>query len=230
MDKDPRISHYTDGMSQLNMNSPQSPSPKLLSVSMHLGVSVHEQEDGTWAASEREGNVVWESLKGLRGDMGIEFLQIGWVGRQVPRAKHDALATELMLKHSCHPLFLTEQESEDFYHRFCKGVLWPTMNYSLANSRRFQGIEGLWRTYNKVMHYIADSVATHYRAGDVIWIHDYHLLCLPAFIRSRIPHAKIGFFLHCTFPSSELFRQIPIRESLLLGMLWFSFCIKMILS
>jgi len=33
-------------------------------------------------------------------------------------------------------------------------------------------------------------------ANDTIWIQNYHLLVLPSFLRKKLPHAKIGFFIH----------------------------------
>ena len=59
--------------------------------------------------------------------------------------------------------------------------------------------------------------------GDTVWVHDYHLMLLPAMIRekigARMPNVKIGFFLHTPFPSSEIYRILPVRNELLLGVL-----------
>lgn len=54
--------------------------------------------------------------------------------------------------------------------------------------------------------------------GDLIWAHDYQLSLLPALVRKRFPQARIGFFLHIPFPSSEVFRILPWREEILEGM------------
>jgi trehalose 6-phosphate synthase/phosphatase len=59
----------------------------------------------------------------------------------------------------------------------------------------------------------------NWKRGDIIWIHDYHLLLVPSMIRKKIPDAKIGFFLHVAFPSSEVFRCLAVRKELLEGML-----------
>lgn len=40
-------------------------------------------------------------------------------------------------------------------------------------------------------------------------MHDYHLMLCPAMIRQALPDAKIGFFLHTPFPTSELFKVLP---------------------
>ncbi|RUO95770.1 glycosyl transferase [Jimgerdemannia flammicorona] len=36
-------------------------------------------------------------------------------------------------------------------------------------------------------------------------------MLLPSMLRKLLPNAIIGFFLHIPFPSSELFRCLPIR-------------------
>ncbi|KAK7690737.1 hypothetical protein QCA50_005836 [Cerrena zonata] len=36
----------------------------------------------------------------------------------------------------------------------------------------------------------------------------------------KIPHIKIGFFLHTPFPSSEIYRILPVRREILLGILY----------
>jgi trehalose 6-phosphate synthase/phosphatase len=38
-------------------------------------------------------------------------------------------------------------------------------------------------------------------------------------LRARLPHAKIGFFLHIPFPSSEIFKILPWRAQILEGLL-----------
>lgn len=50
----------------------------------------------------------------------------------------------------------------------------------------------------------ADAIQDVYKDGDLIWVHDYHLTMLPQMLRNVLPAAKIGFFLHLPFPSSEV--------------------------
>ncbi|WOK97826.1 hypothetical protein Cni_G06534 [Canna indica] len=52
-----------------------------------------------------------------------------------------------------------------------------------------------------------------------VWIHDYHLLAAPTFLRRRSPRVKLEFFLHSPFPSFEIFRTIPVRDELLRALL-----------
>jgi trehalose 6-phosphate synthase/phosphatase len=53
----------------------------------------------------------------------------------------------------------------------------------------------------------------------LVWVNDYHLMLVPQLVRAKLPTAVIGFFLHVSFPSSEIFRCLSVREYLLRGML-----------
>jgi trehalose 6-phosphate synthase/phosphatase len=55
--------------------------------------------------------------------------------------------------------------------------------------------------------------------GDIIWVHDYHLMLLPQMIRETRPGISIGLFIHVTFPSFEIFRLLPWRHEVIEGML-----------
>lgn len=76
-----------------------------------------------------------------------------------------------------------------------------------------------WDAYLRVNELFAEKIVDLYRPGDLIFIQDYHFMPLPLMIRKRIPHAKIGFFFHTPFPTSELFRVLATREELLKGVL-----------
>ena len=95
-------------------------------------------------------------------------------------------------------------------------MLWPLFHYLLERVP----LDGHgWDTYRTVNERFADAVAAEYRPGDTIWVHDYQLMLVPEMVRTRIPDSRIGFFLHIPFPSSELFRVLPWRRALLLGVL-----------
>jgi len=65
----------------------------------------------------------------------------------------------------------------------------------------------------------ANRILEIYKPGDIVMIHDYHLLLLPSMLRQRIPHMYIAFFLHIPFPSSEFLRCLPRRKDILEGVL-----------
>ena len=76
-----------------------------------------------------------------------------------------------------------------------------------------------WKDYVRMNQGFADRILQIYQPGDIIWIHDYHLMMLPSILRQRIPNIYIGFFLHIPFPSSEYMRCLPRRKEILTGAL-----------
>ena len=82
--------------------------------------------------------------------------------------------------------------------------------------------EDRWNAYKEATRRFAQIVAKDVQDGDLVWIHDYHLMLLPQMLREAISedkYVKIGFFLHTPFPSSEIYRILPVRQELLLGVL-----------
>lgn len=117
-------------------------------------------------------------------------------------------------------VFVGDSEFEGHYTHFCHSVLWPALHYQMQESPRHTEYDDYsWKQYLKVNEIFADTIASHWQPGDRIWVHDYHLLALPALLRKRLPHAEIGFFLHTAFPSSEVFRCLNSRDALLDGLL-----------
>ena len=105
----------------------------------------------------------------------------------------------------------------DFYHGFCKQVLWQILHYQPYSPQVQE--KSYYEAYSKVNQLYADEIAKVYKPNDMVFVNDYHLFMLPMFLRKLIPDVKVGFFLHCPFPSSELFRCLPQRKALLEGML-----------
>jgi trehalose-6-phosphate synthase len=73
--------------------------------------------------------------------------------------------------------------------------------------------------YKQANQAYANAILAVLKPGDLIWIHDYHLLLAPRMIRTGAPDAHIGLFVHTPFPSSEVFRCLPRRKEILDGML-----------
>ena len=49
-----------------------------------------------------------------------------------------------------------------------------------------------------------DSVIPHIKEGDVVWVHDYHLMKLPKLLRDANLKISIVFYLHIPFPTSQV--------------------------
>ncbi len=143
--------------------------------------------------------------------------RVGWTGKPAPgHEQREQLARELKTARGQIPIFLDENTIRHYHDGFCHTSLWPLLHYLPGHAE----YEQEWfAAYQHVNHLFADIVTERYRTGDIIWVHDYHLMLVPQLIRERIPNARIGFFLHTPFPSYELFRCHPNRSELLAGTL-----------
>ena len=98
-------------------------------------------------------------------------------------------------------------------------ILWPLLHYHPAE---ITFSEDGWQAYKAVNRLFAQTLAKEVEEGDLVWVHDYHLMLLPEMLREEIDPAKeikIGFFLHTPFPSSEIYRILPVRKDILSGVL-----------
>jgi trehalose 6-phosphate synthase len=66
---------------------------------------------------------------------------------------------------------------------------------------------------------LTDALLPLLKANDLIWVHDYHLMAMPALLRARGVTAPIGFFLHVPFPSSDLLASVPDSAKLVRDLL-----------
>ena len=80
-----------------------------------------------------------------------------------------------------------------------------------------------WEAYKRVNEIFAERIADEAKDGDLIWVHDYHLLLLPQLLRERLSaqskRCPIGFSLHTPFPADDFWRGLPVQKELLRGML-----------
>jgi trehalose 6-phosphate synthase/phosphatase len=104
-----------------------------------------------------------------------------------------------------------------FYLGFCNKTIWPLFhyfpNYAVFNREH-------WDVYKRVNSIFRDQLLAVIEPGDIIWVHDYHLMLLPRLLREKVSN-PIGFFLHIPFPAYEMFRMLPDenRKGLLSGLL-----------
>lgn len=143
---------------------------------------------------------------------------VGWPGISEEAAGDSRAKVDSALRQrSIVPVWLTSDEVEGYYEGFCNSIVWPLFHYFIERAR-FN--PSYWDSYVEVNEKFAEVVVSAYRKGDVIWVHDYHLMLLPGILRERLGNdVPIGFFLHIPFPSFEVFRQLPWREEVLRGLL-----------
>lgn len=105
------------------------------------------------------------------------------------------------------------------WRRFAEHELYTLFHYKQNEPTNGRGERTSWADYYKMNQKFADRILQIYKPGDIIMIHDYHLLLLPSILRQKIPHMYITFFLHIPFPSSEFLRCLPRRKDVLEGVL-----------
>lgn len=155
------------------------------------------------------------SLNALRDSM--DLLWLGWPGvNSVNPRDQSIIEGRLRRDFDAIPLFFPTRRFERFYSGFSNGCLWPLFHY-FPQYAHFSRSE--WQAYVDVNRTYCDRIVETASPGDRIWIHDYHLMLLPALLRAALPDAVIGFFLHIPFPSYEIFRMLPWRDEILRGLL-----------
>ncbi|EEP82071.1 hypothetical protein UREG_06936 [Uncinocarpus reesii 1704] len=105
------------------------------------------------------------------------------------------------------------------WRRYAEREVYPLFHYKQHGPTDGRSERRWWEDYQRLNQLFADRILEVYRPGDIVWIHDYHLLLLPSILRQRIPGIYIGFFLHVPFPSSEFFRCLTRRKEVLTGVL-----------
>ena len=181
----------------------------LINVSNRLPITV-----GADKISKSSGGLV-AALAGLPAE---EYTArwIGWPGGEIAPERRAEVARTLREEHGCTPVFLSRSEEEAFYEGFSNASVWPLF-HDMPNYLRYEA--AWWEAYRDVNQRFADTVLAHASEGDIVWVHDYQLLLLPALLKAAKPSLRIGFFLHTPFPAFEIFRCHPRRRELVEGML-----------
>jgi trehalose 6-phosphate synthase len=107
---------------------------------------------------------------------------------------------------------LTREEHDRYYNDFSNSTLWPLM-HSMPEKMQFDRRSA--QIYRQTNDRMADVLVPLLRLNDLIWVHDYHLMAMPAALRARGVLAPIGFFLHVPFPAADLIANAPEAQSLI---------------
>ncbi|ABO08784.1 bifunctional alpha,alpha-trehalose-phosphate synthase (UDP-forming)/trehalose-phosphatase [Pyrobaculum calidifontis] len=194
---------------------------KLVIVSNRLPVSV-VQRDGAYEIREAVGGLataVRSFLRAVEGGKALGLSEVVWVGWSGLRAEAETEEVRGRLREmGLVTVPLAGEEVNLFYEGFCNSTLWPLF-HGLIVYTVFEG--RFWDAYVRVNQKFAEVVLPLVEPGDIVWVHDYHLMLLPAIIRDAAPDAAVGFFLHIPFPPAEVFQLMPPpwRSAILDGVL-----------
>lgn len=106
---------------------------------------------------------------------------------------------------------LTAAQVESFYHVTSKEALWPIL-HSFPRLFRYENVD--WATFREVNHMFAEAAAEAVADDGLVWIHDYNLWLVPAYLRALRPDVRIAFFHHTPFPGPDVFNILPWRREI----------------
>ncbi|KIM58333.1 glycosyltransferase family 20 protein [Scleroderma citrinum Foug A] len=217
----------------------------LIVVANRLPVTITKDASGEYHFKMSSGGLV-SALTGFK--KSLSFTWIGWPGFFIPPKDRPLVDKRLMEEYSCQAVYLEDDIADRHYNGFSNSILWPLFHYHpgemnfdeenwtgyrQANMRFAEAVRsqvtpgsmvwvqdyhlmllpmmlrglvdgsagGEWqkRELSKITEGIEESFATD---------------------KEKVPGVKIGFFLHTPFPSSEIYRILPVRREILLGILF----------
>jgi trehalose 6-phosphate synthase len=143
-------------------------------------------------------------------------LWFGWSGKTDANAPEQEAAFFRQNSIDYATINLTRGEYDRYYNNYSNGVLWPllhTMPELMVFNRRDAA------AYHSVNRRFADMLRPMLRPDDVIWVHDYQLMALPALLRAQGVRNPVGFFLHIPFCAPDVLAQIPSVRDLVVDLL-----------
>jgi len=174
---------------------------KIINISNRLPISLTNEGSATTIKTSSGGLV--SAVLSLSGDHN----ELHWIGvADFTPEEWSSNCLSYTGDFILHPIFIDESLYKLYYNGFSNSVLWPLFHYfpSFVEYKKNE-----FEAYLAVNRLIANKIKDFIQPDDIIWIHDYHLIPLVAYLRELVPQAKIGFFLHVPFPSYELIRILP---------------------
>lgn len=191
---------------------------RLIVVANRLPLSAFKGIGGDWKLQVSPGGLV----SALTCVEGYSMTWVGWPGQYIEEGERDSLR-EAFAKKDCCPVYLDEKTTDLFYNGYCNSVLWQLFHYIALQQEgtlsETQTVQDQYDAYKAANEMFMKAVMTEYQEGDIVWVHDYHLMLLPQLLKEEVPEMKVGWFLHTPFPSSEIFRTLPQRNDILMGVL-----------
>lgn len=128
-----------------------------------------------------------------------------------PFDSHTTVDAERYPKLTAARVKLSKDEVDVFYKRFSKEAFWPTL-HTFWERAVFN--EDDWQVFCKVNRAFAERTALEAAEGAIVWLHDYNLWMVPAYLRELRPDLRIAFFHHTYFPSADVFNVLPWRRQI----------------
>jgi trehalose 6-phosphate synthase/phosphatase len=114
-------------------------------------------------------------------------------------------------------VWLTPDEIKDGYRGYANQVLWPLCHITLD---RVTYLKAFWPAYRSANIRFGEAVLEELdREPGPVWVHDFHLALLPALVKAARPTVPVSVFWHIPWPGPDVWRILPERREILLGLL-----------
>ncbi len=176
-------------------------SGKLIVVSNRLPFKI-EKKAGKYEIRQSSGGLV-SAIKSLPKGEGItwigaaDFKEEAWLEykRTVEHGEYNII-----------PLFLDKKTERLYYNGFSNTMIWPLFHYFPSFAE--YDLE-FYNAYKQINKQFAEKISSVANENDRIWVHDYHLMLVPGFLKQAAKSLSSSFFLHIPFPSYEIMKLIP---------------------
>ncbi|KAG8720040.1 Trehalose-6-P synthase/phosphatase complex synthase subunit [Ceratobasidium sp. 394] len=220
---------------------------RLIVVSNRLPITISRDAKGEYHFKMSSGGLV-SALSGCKKSMS--FIWIGWTGLFIPPKDRALVDKRLMEEYSCQAVYLDDDLADRHYNGFSNSILWPLFHYHpgemnfdeanwlayrQANLKFAEAIRGLVRSRDMVwvqdyhlmllpmlLRGLVDGPGKDgsLTQTELAKIKEGIVEETPEVEHEVLSNVKIGFFLHTPFPSSEIYRILPVRREILLGILY----------
>ncbi|KAH8117854.1 TPS1 protein [Phellopilus nigrolimitatus] len=188
------------------------------------------------------------ALSGCKKSMS--FTWIGWPGFYIPVKDRPVVDRRLMEEYSCQAVYLDDDLADRHYNGFSNSILWPLFHYHpgemnfdeenwlayrQANLKFAEVVSSLLHSGDMVWvqdyhlmllpMLLRNIIENGDKKGgltrrELSRITEGMEDDLSGLEGTSISNVRIGFFLHTPFPSSEIYRILPVRREILLGVLY----------
>lgn len=183
---------------------------KLVVVSNRLPITVSKAENGGFNYKKTAGGLV-TGIESLSKHM--DFIWIGNIsGIELNPSEQETITKDCWEKFKSVPVFIPPETNSLCYDGFCNAILWPTL-HSFYDDVCFGYPEyDAYKEYNRT---ISKKILETVEDGDIVWVHDYHLMLVPEIIKTHKPGVKVMFYLHIPFCEHHLLEPLICKNELI---------------
>jgi len=175
---------------------------------------VFKKTGGSYKIETGSGGLVTALAPVLRDRGG---LWVGWPGTiEISNISNSLKTASKKAGYAMKAVRITEEEVQKYYRGFSNEIIWPLF-HDLQSYCNFD--LDYWKSYKLINKRFASVLKKSTKPKDLIWVHDYHLMCVAQYLREINVKNKLAFYLHIPFPPLDIFSKLPWRREILVSLL-----------